>query len=126
MYYILVGVGGAFGAVMRALLMQAFPISIFKMPLQVVMVNVLGSFLAGLCVVVLPVFFSNYRLNDLILVGFLGGFTTFSAFSIDLGRLYEKQLYVQALIYIMVSICFSLIAFWGGTRLVHFCLGDEV
>ena len=79
-----VGVGGAIGAIARYLLGgwiqtasgSAFPWGTFS-------VNVSGSFLFGLAIVLLPAMAATAEARQLITVGFLGSFTTFSTFSYE-------------------------------------------
>ena len=78
-----VAIGGALGAVMRYLtgLMVPFPFGTLT-------VNLVGSFVMGMLFVIL-VAKGLDRWQPLLLTGVLGGFTTFSAFSLDALRLYE-------------------------------------
>jgi CrcB protein len=85
-------------------------------------VNVLGCFLAGIFVALLSVNFPDDRLNDFLISVFLGGFTTFFAFAIDVGRLYEKDLLVEIGCYILGSLSLSLIAFFLGIKLMRWGL----
>jgi len=107
-----IAVGGAFGAVARfslgnvinALLGTDFPYSIL-------IVNVLGSFLMGICFELL-VEDTDFPavLRSILMVGFLGAFTTFSTFSIQVLGLLETGRIVSALIYVIASVCLSLLA----------------
>jgi CrcB protein len=88
----LVGAGGALGSVARylvgltlaALLGPALPYGTFA-------VNVTGSFAAGLLLGVAEVRDVTTAMRLVLLTGFLGGYTTFSAFSIETVRLAEQQ-----------------------------------
>ena len=77
MTYIYVALGGAFGALIRYLLMLSI-----AFPMGTLLINVLGSFLMGIAYI----WFSS-RLNGqgalFFMTGVLGGFTTLSAFSLD-------------------------------------------
>ena len=88
-----VALGGALGAVLRYLtgigMVRVFGHSAF--PLPILTVNVVGSFLMGVFVVV-AAHRGLTHLSPLVMTGFLGGFTTFSAFS--LGR--NQMAYVAA------------------------------
>jgi CrcB protein len=76
-------------------------------PLTVLGVNVLGSFFMGLFVV-----FATQRgvtqLNHFVLTGLLGGFTTFSAFSLEAVHLFERGAMGQALAYVVISVVLSI------------------
>ena len=108
-----VALGGAIGATLRFLT----GIGILRLvgpgfPLTVLGVNVLGSFFMGLFVV-----FATQRgvtqLNPFVLTGLLGGFTTFSAFSLEAVQLFERGAMGQALAYVVISVALSI----GGLTL---------
>lgn len=122
MKILIIGIGGAFGAIMRVGLTYLLPTAVLNIPFKILIVNVFGCFLAGICVSVLSVKFQNDRLNDFLISGFLGGFTTFSAFAIDIGRLYEKDLFLELGCYIVASVVFSLFAFFIGLKLMRYWL----
>ena len=113
-----VALGGAFGAVLRYLtgigVLRVFGAT--PMPLGVLAVNVLGSLLAGLFVA-----FAAQRgvmhLSPLIVTGVLGGFTTFSAFSLEAVALYERGALGLATIYVLANVILSLAALMLGLAL---------
>ena len=76
-------------------------------------VNVIGSFLMG-CVFVYLTVRGLDSWQPLIMTGFLGGFTTFSAFSLDAFRLLEKGDVTQAALYIALTVCLSIAALVAG------------
>ena len=99
-----VALGGAFGAVARYLVGMAV-----AFPLGTLTVNVLGSFAIGL----VWTLFAARGLQawlPLVMTGFLGGFTTFSAFSLDTLRLVEGGRYGAAGAYVLASVLLSLSA----------------
>ncbi|CUH50933.1 fluoride efflux transporter CrcB [Shimia marina] len=103
-----VALGGAVGAALRYLvgigvirlvgqgLWQGFPLAI-------VTVNVVGSFLMG-AFVVLAAQRGLTHLSPLIMTGLLGGFTTFSAFSLETVTLMERGAYGTATLYVGLSV----------------------
>lgn len=76
--------------------------------IAVATVNIVGSLLIGL----LAGYFTekNATLYLLLVVGFLGGFTTFSSYSLDLLAMLERQLYSQALIFALGQVLLGLAA----------------
>ena len=111
-----VALGGALGAASRfglglLLVRDGFPVAIMA-------ANVLGSFLMGLFVV-----WSFQKgmthLNLLVMTGFLGGFTTFSAFSLEAYTLFEKGQVGAAGAYVALSVVGSLLALAAGVILAR-------
>ena len=80
MIYLLIGVGAFFGAISRFLLSSYLAKIIFSgFPLGTLIINLIGCFLIG---IFLAINFSNKEIiSPLIIIGFLGSFTTFSAFT---------------------------------------------
>lgn len=108
--FLLVGLGGAIGAMLRygvgvslGNLANGFPAATF-------VVNILGSLAMGLLIGLLakttPQFQNEIRL--FVAVGVLGGFTTFSSFSLDAITLFERGDFVLAALYIGGSVLLSL------------------
>ncbi|APX90165.1 protein CrcB [Brevirhabdus pacifica] len=109
-----VATGGALGAVARyltgvATLRLAGP----GFPWGTLAVNIAGSFLMGVLVVWLAAKGGN-RFSPFLMTGILGGFTTFSAFSLDALTLWERGDVQTALIYVAASVILSLMAIAGG------------
>jgi fluoride exporter len=101
-----VAFGGAFGAVARYLINISPAANLFdKFPFPTFLINVSGSFLIGFLLIVLTdkvVVSDNLRMA--VIVGFLGAFTTFSTFEIEIyGLIREKQL-IAAFAYLALSV----------------------
>jgi len=112
-----IAMGGAFGAVLRFVVITAVDALMGKsFPLGTLSVNVIGSFVAGLCVVLLGERWSiNPEVRGFIMVGLLGGFTTFSAFSVEnLAFILDSQI-LKALAYASISVSVCLCAAWLGS-----------
>ena len=114
MNYLLVALGGAFGSVLRY--WAGF---IFSFPFGTLTVNILGSLAMGLAYGLLSEK-GLERASLLLMVGFLGGFTTFSSFNLDFYNLIEASNYLQAIIYVSVSVIGSIILFFVGLNFVKF------
>ncbi|MEH6774237.1 MAG: fluoride efflux transporter CrcB [Cereibacter changlensis] len=114
-----VALGGALGASLRYLTnvaaMRAFGPGF---PVATVVVNVLGSFLMGVLVVALAEK-GGMRFAPLLMTGMLGGFTTFSAFSLDAVTLYERGQIALAGGYVLGSVILSLAALVAGMAITR-------
>lgn len=114
-----VALGGAFGAAARYLAGIAITRATGPgFPLSILAVNVSGSFLMGVFVV-LAAQRSLSHLSPLIQTGFLGGFTTFSSFSLDAMALIERGEIDQAALYVLLSVGASIGALFCGMTLAR-------
>lgn len=109
---IVVAVGGALGAVLRHLsIVLAGRLLGLGFPFGTLFVNVTGSFLVGVLFVVLA---RNYPLDHLwrlgVIVGVLGGYTTFSAFSLETLILFQQGRILLAALNVALSLGLCLAA----------------
>lgn len=119
MTYLHVAIGGACGAMLRFAAGQAMlRLPGTGLPVSVLSVNVLGSFLMGLFVV-LSFERGWQHLNPFVTAGVLGGFTTFSAFSLEAFTLYERGQIGAAGLYVVLSVCLSIAGLAGGVWLAR-------
>jgi len=104
-YLLFIALGGATGAVSRYLLATwAHGLWEGKMPVGTLMVNMLGSFGIGVVYVLLVERqFIHADWRGVLMVGFLGAFTTFSTFSLETIGLMEAGHIVHALVYMLGS-----------------------
>ena len=106
-----VALGGAVGAMLRYLVGAQLARPGF--PVAVLTANVVGSFAMGVLVVALAR--AGLRgWEPLLLTGLLGGFTTFSAFSLETVALLERGAPGQAAFYVLLSVGLSITALAGG------------
>lgn len=112
-----VALGGALGASARYLVnVAAIRLAGTGFPWATLTVNILGSFLMGVLVVI----FAQKdltRLAPFLVTGVLGGFTTFSAFSLDAVALWQRGEVLSATAYVAVSVALSLAALLAGMAL---------
>ncbi|MEC7298000.1 MAG: fluoride efflux transporter CrcB [Pseudomonadota bacterium] len=109
-----VALGGAIGASARYLTgVAALRLMGPGFPWGTLVVNVIGSFLMGAIVILLAELSAN-RFAPLLMTGLLGGFTTFSAFSLDAVTLWERGETMQAAAYVAASVVLSLAALMAG------------
>ena len=117
--YLMVIFGGAAGSLMRYLLGTAIMTRIGgRFPWGTVVINVTGSFLIGLIMTLLSDRLNphpNWRL--LLVVGFLGGYTTFSSFEWETFGLAQDGSRWLGLINVVGSVVLGYIAVWLGAAL---------
>ncbi len=114
-----IALGGAIGAVCRYLVgVGAVRVMGHGFPYGTLAVNILGSFVMGVLVVALMQYSAN-RFAPLLMTGLLGGFTTFSAFSLDAVTLYERGEVLQAGAYVGASVTLSVLALLLGLWLAR-------
>ncbi len=113
--------GGAIGAAGRFLVTSAaFRIMGPGFPWGTIAVNVIGSLLMGGLVVLLALRYSSTQeLRVFLVTGILGGFTTFSAFSLDFATLFEQKNYLPAALYLCSSVLLSILALFAGMYIVR-------
>ena len=123
MAYLIVFLGGGIGAMLRhGVNVAAARVLGTNFPFGTLAVNVTGSLVMGL----LAAYFGfrsgasqHWRL--FLTTGILGGYTTFSTFSLDVALLYERGELGLAFLYVLVSVLVSIAALFGGLILIrHF------
>ncbi len=112
MHWFSVAIGGALGAMARyAVSTWIFNISSHKFPYATLSVNVLGSFVMGiLFVFIIERADLPAEMRGLLMIGFLGAFTTFSTFSLDAIGLWQNGHLFLALVYVLATVVLCLVA----------------
>ncbi|EDM31201.1 Camphor resistance CrcB protein [Roseovarius sp. TM1035] len=117
--FLQVAVGGAIGSCLRyGVVLLAQRLAAPGFPVGVLGVNVIGSFLMGLAVVILAQRGAG-QISPLVMTGLLGGFTTFSAFSLEAFMLWERGQAMAALGYVGLSVGLSIGALILGVWLAR-------
>lgn len=114
---LLVGLGGAVGAMLRYGVTLVCTAAHWSTNLATFIVNSLGSLVMGILLGLL----SQSPLLLLLTVGLCGGFTTFSTFSMQAATLFEQGKWGPALLYIFgtvaVCIAFAALGYWLGQKI---------
>lgn len=118
---LLVAIGGAIGASLRHLAnLLSLRLVGPNFPWGTMAINIAGSFAMGVFIEVLARRFNaSNELRLLVATGILGGFTTFSAFSLDFAVLWERGAALPALGYAIVSVVGSILAIFLGLWLAR-------
>ena len=106
---LIVSVGGALGAAIRFIISKVF-ISSTAVFTYVAFVNILGCLVAGLIAGYMDRHAHTDSMRLFLITGVLGGFTTFSAFSLDILNLLNKGKSSEAVIYISISVIGAILA----------------
>lgn len=116
-----VAAGGAAGAVVRYLVNISPLADLFEnFPFPTLFINVSGSFLIGFLLILLT---DKVQVSDnlrmMVIVGFLGAFTTFSTFEMEIYGLFRGGFRLQAFIYLMASVAVGFAGLVAGISLAR-------
>ena len=115
-HIIAVALGGIFGALARYAVYHGMRlyVPVGYPALATLVVNTLGCAAMGVCVAVIS---SKTNVHFFMIVGFLGSFTTFSAFTADIFFMAQSRSMVEVMGFVMAMMGFGMLAFWMGMRL---------
>ena len=116
-----IAIGGSIGSILRFLFSNFCKIYFPFFPIGTLAVNVLGSFFIGLFVSYL----NNKEVSEIIvryffIIGLLGSFTTFSAFSIETLELYKQDGLSLSSLYVLLSVILSIFSAYIGFTLLKY------
>lgn len=115
-----VGVGGGLGALLRYYVASLVQPAGYAFNWGIFFVNISGGFVMGLIVEGSALKFNlSPDLRSFLTVGILGGYTTFSTFSLDSALLLQRGEYLQAAGYIIGSVVLSILALFAGLWIVR-------
>ncbi len=121
MNWLAVALGGALGSLVRYALSLWLATPAGQFPWATFTVNVLGCGIMGIfygLIVVKQLWPGDWR--PFLMVGLLGGFTTFSAFALETFTLWQTAAYATALAYCLASFTLCVLAVAAGLGLVHY------
>ena len=118
--FLIVGVGGAVGSMLRYAVQKFFQAqTAAAFPTGTLLVNIAGCFLIGILWSMISRSLTwNEGMKLLLITGFCGGFTTFSAFTLEGIGLLKENRTVLFVIYLTVSVLGGLLATFIGIRIV--------
>ncbi len=121
MQWLMIAIGGALGSVARfASVSYLTPLLNYRFPVGTFVVNIVGSFLIGVAYVLLvdkAVLPAEWRL--FFITGILGGFTTFSAFSLEMLQMWQEGHVLISIAYATSSVILGLLMAYVGMQFVQ-------
>ena len=118
--FVLLAVGAVVGAFLRYKLVES-PASIYGLPINVLVVNVVGSFILGLFSILSVGLNLDSQYTLLVAVGFCGSFTTMSSFALETSNLADANRFSLMALNVLANVGLSLGAVFGGR-----ILGTEI
>ena len=115
--FIFLGVGSVLGAYLRYKITES-PLLFNAIPVNVLIVNVVGAFILGIFVVLSQQWHLDGKYSLFAAVGFCGSLTTMSAFALDSSNLLENNQYTALVVNILANVVLSIAALIGGKSLM--------
>jgi CrcB protein len=116
--FALLALGAVAGAFIRHKLAES-PLILGTLPINILVINVIGSFVLGIFSVLLLVWNLDARYSLLIAIGFCGSLTTMSSFALETTTMMDNRQYVNVGVNIIANIGLSIGAIVAGRSLTH-------
>lgn len=118
-------VGGVAGVFLRYGITKS-PLVLGVLPVNILLVNVIGSFILGVFAVLSQQWNLDEKYAMFVAIGFCGGLTTMSSFALETSNLIDNKQYLLVAINIMTNVGLSLGAIFGGKTLASVILGGDI
>ena len=119
--FIFLAFGATAGAFIRFKISES-ALVLGSIPLNVLIVNILGSFILGLFIVVSQLWNIDGKYSLLLAVGFCGSLTTMSSFALDSSNLLDSSNYIALFIHILANVGLSIGALIAGKEIMNLIL----
>jgi fluoride exporter len=116
---LLIAIGAVAGTILRYKITSSSLLLLGTLPLNVLLVNVIGSFILGIFSVLAVAWNLDPKYTLLIAVGFCGSLTTMSSFALESTRMLDERLFGRVAINLVVNVGFSIGAIIAGRQLVN-------
>jgi CrcB protein len=107
-------IGGAFGSLFRFLISEFFPLTRWSIPFTIIIINFAGCFIMGFADSFYESRISDTQIKIFLMTGLLGGFTTFSTFSLEFYGLIKSGNFAGSFLYLFISVFMALAGFAAG------------
>ena len=115
-----IALGGAVGSVLRYILSKIVSNCVDNpFPWGTFVVNVVGCFIMGVLLGIAVKNNISTELKCLLVVGFCGGFTTFSTFAADSLSLIKEHEFMSVAIYLTFSLWIGITSVWAGNKIIQ-------
>ena len=121
--FIFLGVGSVFGAYLRYKLTES-PLIFNTLPVNVLIANVIGSFILGLFIVLSQQWHLDGKYSLFTAIGFCGSLTTMSFLALDSTNLLENHQYAALVVNILANVGLSIAALIGGKSLMTLIINN--
>ena len=115
--FIFLGIGSVLGAYLRYKITES-PLIFNTIPVNVLLVNLIGSFILGLFIVLSQQWHLDSKYSLFTAIGFCGSLTTMSFLALDSTNLLENHQYISLVVNILANVVLSIIALIGGKSLM--------
>jgi len=118
-------VGGIVGTFLRYRITMS-PLILGMLPVNVLIVNIIGSFILGIFVVLSQQWNLDEKYALLVAIGFCGALTTMSSFALETSNLIDSKMYLLVIINVVTNVGLSLGAIFGGKTLMNIILSGRL
>jgi fluoride exporter len=118
--FLLLGIGAICGAFLRYKIVESPLVVLGGLPLNVLIVNIIGSFILGIFSVLLLTWNLDPRYSFFFAIGFCGSLTTMSSFALEVNNLIDNKQFVLGIINIFANVGLSILSVLGGRILASF------
>ncbi|MFL6475461.1 MAG: fluoride efflux transporter CrcB [Nitrososphaera sp.] len=115
----LIAIGAVAGAFLRYRITSSHLLILDALPINVLIVNVIGSFILGMFSVLAVAWNLDSKYSLLVAVGFCGSLTTMSSFALETARFIDERFFGRMAINLVVNVGFSIGAIIAGRQLVN-------
>jgi len=116
--FLLLGIGAICGAFLRYKIVESPLVILGGLPLNVLIVNIIGSFILGIFSILSVTWNLDPRYSFLFAIGFCGSLTTMSSFALEVNNLLDNKQFILSGINILANVGLSILSVLGGRVLV--------